>query len=81
MDGALRYAFEWPRRVIKCAQQCLATSTIDRSAFLLGQGSDSDFSGGAAGWEVASDNLAAEAADWCYEVDLGTRSTCATGTA
>ena len=50
-------AFAWPFTLLDSASQLLCESTIDRSVFVKGAGSDSDFSGGAAGWEVAADLL------------------------
>ena len=79
MTSSVCQAFEWPLRLIRCAQQLLAPSAIERSMLLSAQGSDSDFSGGAAGWEAAAGFLTSAAACRCYNVDLGSRSVCAAG--
>ena len=78
MTSSLFKAFQWPVRLFQCAQQLLAPSTIDKSVLLSGQGSDSDFSGGAAGWEAAAEFLSAAGKRWCYNIDIQSRSACAT---
>ena len=68
--------FDWASVLLTCSQQLMPDSYISTSLFLKGQGSDSDFSGGAAGWEVASHFLEAAARKKGWEINLAPLSTC-----
>lgn len=63
-------------KLLDCSQQLIAQCDIERSFLLAGQGADTDFTGGAAGFEVASTFLSAAARGKGWNIDLASRSTC-----
>lgn len=69
-------SFSWAPRLLDCSRQLMSVSDIEKSFFVTGQGSDSDFTGGAAGFEVATTLLTTAAMQNGWYVDLCPRSTC-----
>ena len=54
----------------------MAASTIAKSSLMTGGGTDTEFSGGAAGWEVASQCLEAAFAGHGFEPKLRPLAAC-----
>ena len=52
-------AFRWAANTLRIVLQVCGLSTVQDSLLTQSAGSDSDFSGGAAGWEVAADMISA----------------------
>ena len=60
--GVVR-AFNWAQNTLRCLLQVLGIPALQDSLLTQTGGSDSDFSGGAGGWEVASDMISAACAE------------------
>ena len=76
MSDALGGRFCWAGMLLDCARQMMSDAVLERSVLFQGRGTDSDFSGGAAGWETACHfiNAAANVRGW--QVDLAPRTVC-----
>jgi len=61
MDQSTRLAhrFGWADTLLNCACQFLHPAAIESSLLFTGGGTDSEFTGGAAGWECACDFIKA----------------------
>ena len=82
MDDSSRLAhrFAWADVVLHTLRLSLGDSVLRRSALCNSEGSDSDFTGGAASWEHASDMLCAAASRSqppALLLDLAPRTFCA----
>lgn len=70
-------AFSWADAIVTYAEQWLSPTQIGQSLLCSGGGTDSDFTGGAAGWEAAALMLSAAGNRRGYDVKLGCCSACA----
>lgn len=68
--------FDWPVWVILCCKQLLGDTNIRDSLLCNGTGTDSDFSGGAGGWEAAAHMLEQAALRHGLAAQLSPQSTC-----
>ena len=75
-DDGLSRAFQWASRVIQRARQYMSDPVPERSVMIQGQGTDSDFTAKAAGWEAACCFLQAAGHAQGWEVNLEPWSTC-----
>lgn len=69
-------AFQWSKAVRLAAEQSIAGCMIQRSALLAGPGTDTEFSGGACGWETAAKCLSASFLEHGYHACLSPLSAC-----
>lgn len=74
--AVLAARFKWAQIVVRSLVQVLAPAQLERTLLCHLQGSDSDFTGGAAAWEHASQMLEAAASEYGLPCQLQPRSVC-----
>lgn len=74
--GCLAARFMWARVLVRCLVQLLGSNHVQRTLLCQCQGTDTDFSGGAAAWEQAAAMLEAAGAESGLEFQLKPRSIC-----
>lgn len=70
--------FEWADILLLTGRQRLSDTGVRRSLLCSTQGSDSDFTGGAAAWECASQFLQVAGAKQGFHVHLEAKTICET---
>ena len=73
---AIAESFGWAKAVRLAAEQSLAACNIERSLLLQGPGTDTEFSGGASGWEVAAQCLGSAFLAHGYQTRIHPLSAC-----
>ena len=68
--------FQWADVACRCLLQTMGHTRVCQSVLCNSQGSDSDFSGGAAAWECAAQMIQAAGRRYTLPIDLTTRTAC-----
>ena len=76
MDAATRLATRFGLPVLNCASSMIPDGLMRRSLLCDGSGTDSEFTGGAAAWEVAADFLKSAAEARGLPAQLEPQSVC-----
>ena len=74
----LAHRYQWADLCLSSLICALSESAVRRSLLCSGQGTDSDFTGGAAGWELAAHCLEEAASKKGLTARLQPQSVCAT---
>ena len=73
---ALVERFQWADVACRCLLQTMGHTRVCQSILCNSQGSDSDFTGGAAAWECAAQMIEAAGRRLTLPIDLTTRTAC-----